>query len=400
MKKILMTAAGLIAFVPFALPCQQTVTRREAVASAVSRGGRLAVAIADTSAARAVLLSARALQNPSFSAAYSKSTPQLHFNIDLPIDLPGLRSARIASATAVARAADYLFTYEKAAAALDADTIYTRVLAASAHSRLSQSNALVSDTLLQMAIARRDAGDASDLEVELARVNAGQMHDLATVDSVDLNNTLIDLQTAMGVISTEALITPSDTLALPDSISSPSARGIPLQVAAGQQSVMAAEGTLKAEHRSVFGTPSIMAGIETHEPGGTGDEILPTFGFTIPVPLLNRNKGGIAKANAELRRARAQLSVTQIEYSAALTKMQRQRATALARAARDRILLESANRVASMSVVAYREGEFPLSNVLEAQRSARDVLRQYIDDVADAWNADAALGVLTLTSGK
>jgi cobalt-zinc-cadmium efflux system outer membrane protein len=163
---------------------------------------------------------------------------------------------------------------------------------------------------------------------------------------------------------------------------------------------MAAEGTLKAEHRSVFGSPSIMAGIETHEPGGTGDKILPTFGFTIPIPLLNRNKGGIALANAEVRRARAQLSATEIEYSATLSKMGRQRATALDRAARDRILLESANRVASMSVVAYREGEFPLSNVLEAQRSARDVLRQYIDDVADAWNADAALRVLTLTSGK
>ena len=400
MNKILAGAAGLMVTLPSAVLCQQPVTRAEAVASALYRGGRLAVAIADTSAARAALLSARALQNPSFSASYSKSTPQLHFNVDLPIELPGLRNARIASANASARAADYLFTYEKAAAALDADTTYTRALAASAHARLSRQNALVADTLLQMAIARRDAGDASDLEVELARVNAGQMQNLATVDSVDLTSTLIDLQTAMGVISTEALIAPADTLALPETSAGDSTAGTPLQIAAGLQSVTAAERNVQAQHRSVFGSPSLMAGIETREPGGTGNQILPTFGFTIPIPLLDRNKGGIAQANAELRRARAQLSVTQLEYSAALTRMRRQRATALARATRDRILLESANRVASMSVIAYREGEFPLSNVLEAQRAARDVLRQYVDDIADAWNADAALRVLTLTSGK
>ncbi len=400
MNKLLVFAAALIVTVPSWALSQQPVTRAEAVASALSRGGRLAVAIADTSAARAALLSARALQNPSLSAAYSKSTPQFHFNVDLPIELPGLRSARIASASAASRAADYLFTYEKAAAALDADTTYTRALAASAHARLSRHNALVADTLLQMAIARRDAGDASDLEVELARVNRGQIHNLATVDSIDLTGTLIDLQTAMGVISSEALIAPADTLALPDSVAGYTTAGTPLQIAAGLQSVAAAERNLQAQHRSVLGSPSIMAGIETHEPGGTGNQILPTFGLSIPIPLLDRNKGGIAQANADLRRARAQLSVTQLEYSAALAKMQRQRSTSLARAERDRILLESANRVASMSLVAYHAGEFPLSSVLEAQRAARDVLRQYVDDIADAWNADAALRVLTLTSGK
>jgi hypothetical protein len=64
----------------------------------------------------------------------------------------------------------------------------------------------------------------------------------------------------------------------------------------------------------------------------------------------------------------------------------------------DRELLQSANRVASMSVRGYREGAFPIANVLEAQKSARDVLRQYVDDLADAWIADATLRVLTLSS--
>jgi cobalt-zinc-cadmium efflux system outer membrane protein len=390
----------IAAVAPFIAPAsahsQQRITRAEAVASALSRGGRLAIAAADTSVARAGLLSARMLQNPALAASYSESPPNLHFIVELPIDLPGLRSARIASASAAVQASAYRYQFEKAGAALDADTTYTRALAAAAHANLSKRNALVADTLLQMAIARRNAGDASDLEVELARVNAGQEHNLATADSVDLTSALIDLQSAMGVVNPEPMVVPADTLILPDSASY-AARGTPLQIAAGLTSVEAAERNAQAEHRSVFGSPSLMGGIETRDPE-TKNKLLPTFGVTIPIPLLNRNRGGIAQANAELNRARAELTVTRLEYAATLLRTERQRTTAYSRASRDKALLESANRVASMSVTAYRAGAFALSNVLEAQRSARDILRQYVDDLAELWIADATLRVLTLTA--
>ncbi|MEO8578512.1 MAG: TolC family protein, partial [Gemmatimonadales bacterium] len=368
---------------------QQPVTRTQAIETSLSRGGRLAIAVADTSAARARLAGARVFQNPSLSASYSKSPPELHFIVDLPIDLPGLRNARIASALAGLRAADYRYRFEKAAAALDADTTFTRALAAAARARLSERNALAADTLLQMTVIRRDAGDASDLEVELARVNAGQQHNLATADSVELTGLLIDLQAVMGTIAERPTIVLADTLYLPDSGILAPPPGIPLQIASGLESVNAAERNVRVEKKSVLGSPSLMGGVETRDPGGYENKLLPTFGISIPIPLLNRNSAGIAQARAELLRARADLTVTTLEYNATLNRMQRQRATAYARAVRDRSLLVSANRVASMSVTAYRAGAFPLSNVFEAQRTAREVLRQYIDDLAEVWIADA-----------
>ena len=54
-------------------------------------------------------------------------------------------------------------------------------------------------------------------------------------------------------------------------------------------------------------------------------------------------------------------------------------------------------RVAAMSLAAYREGASSLPNVLEAQRNAREILAQYVDDLASAWIATAALRVVTLT---
>jgi cobalt-zinc-cadmium efflux system outer membrane protein len=374
----------------------QALTREAAIGAAISRGGRAAVAAADTAAAAAQVLGARALENPAFNATYSKSAPQLHFSVEMPIPFPGLRSARIGAARAGLRAAEYRYQFERAAARLDADTTYTRALAAAARARLSTRNALVADTLVQIAIARRNAGDASDLEVELARVNAGQERNLAIADSLELLSVLADLATVTAVPS-GSIASLADSLVLPDTSFS-QAVGTPLQIAAADQSVIAAERAVSAEHRSVFGSPAVMAGFETHDPSGDETGILPTYGITIPIPFLNRNRAGIATANAELVRARAELSVTQVEYNATLARVKRGRSIAYQRAILDRQLLASANRVAAMSVRAYREGAFPLSNVFEAQRSARDILRQYVDDLADVWIADALLRVLTLTA--
>jgi cobalt-zinc-cadmium efflux system outer membrane protein len=345
------------------------------------------------------LLAARAFQNPALSASYSKSPPQYHLIVELPVDLPSLRSARIGAARAGLKASEYRYTYERAAATLDADTTYTRALAAAARARLSSRNALVADTLLQITIARRNAGDASELDVELARVNAGQERNLAIADSLELISIFSDLAT-ITTLPTGSIVSLGDTLALPDTGSAVQSTGDPLRVAAGMQSVLSAERSLMAERRSVFGSPALMAGIETHDPEGTEKGILPTFGITLPLPLLNRNRAGVMTARAELARARAELSITQVEYASSVAHLRRRRATAYSRAILDRSLLSSANRVASMSVRAYREGAVPIASVFEAQRSARDVLRQYVDDLADVWIADAMLRVLTLTAPR
>ena len=59
--------------------------------------------------------------------------------------------------------------------------------------------------------------------------------------------------------------------------------------------------------------------------------------------------------------------------------------------------MESATRIAAMSLTAYREGAQGLPAVLEAQRNARDILSQYVDDLATAWIAIATIGLFNLT---
>jgi cobalt-zinc-cadmium efflux system outer membrane protein len=246
-----------------------------------------------------------------------------------------------------------------------------------------------------MSIVRRDAGDASELDVLLATVNAGQAANVTAADSLTYVSTLFDLQAVMGLDANRVVIAPIDSLTLP---ASPNADAVPIRalpVAAAELALTAADLSVRAQRRSVFAPFSIQAGIEHGDPSQPG--ILPTFGVSIPLPLLNRNRGPIAVAEAERERARAELALARIETQSAIGRAIRSRNLALEKIQRDRLLVESATRIAAMSLTAYREGAQGLPAVLEAQRNARDILSQYIDDLATAWIATATLGLYNLT---
>jgi cobalt-zinc-cadmium efflux system outer membrane protein len=374
---------------------QEPLTRQQAIESAVTRGARAGLARADTLVGSAQLRSARQWDNPSLAVTYSRAIPTHHETVDLPLDITGVRSARIRSAESMRLASQYRFQFERAAAALDADTTYTRALAAAEHLRLARRNAKDADSLRRMSIVRRDAGDASELDVLLATVNAGQAANVTAGDSLTYVSTLFDLQAVMGLDANRVVISPVDSLALP---ATPGPDAVPLRalpIAAAELVLTAADLSVRAQRRSIFTPLSIQAGIEHGDPSQPG--ILPTFGVSIPLPLLNRNRGPIALAEAERERARAELALARIETQSVIGRAIRSRNLALEKIQRDRVLVESATRVAAMSLTAYREGAQGLPAVLEAQRNARDILSQYIDDLATAWIATATLGLYNLT---
>lgn len=102
------------------------------------------------------------------------------------------------------------------------------------------------------------------------------------------------------------------------------------------------------------------------------------FGLTVPVPLFNRNPGGIARAEAERRRAThrsaaaeatvrldVQQAANAIEVNQARVRYIEQDTLAAAREARDAVM------------AAYQVGEAGLIDYLDAQRSFRETLRIY-----------------------
>ncbi len=160
-----------------------------------------------------------------------------------------------------------------------------------------------------------------------------------------------------------------------------------------------AELGIALERRLRFATPSLSLGFDQHDPGGLGNGVLPTIGIALPLPLFNQNGASVQLAQAQRDRARAELAQARIEVNAAIAEARRDFAVAQARAARSRQFVDGANRVASLSLLAYREGTAALAGVIEAQRTAREVLAQYIEDLAAARNAASRSQLLERTVG-
>jgi outer membrane protein, heavy metal efflux system len=398
-----------------------TLTRAAAVEMALTGGTHVALARADSLVARATLRAAREYPNPVANLTYSRDEPHYHGVLSLPFDYPWVRKARVRAADAGFRSAAYRYAFEQATVRFEVDTLYTRALAAVAHERVSRHNALDADSLRRLAVIRRDAGDASDMDVDLAAVNAGQQLNVAAADSLAAIGTLLDLQAVLGLPADHQVVVLGDSLQVPDAgagagggsadppaggaapasaraaaTAAPGSSTVPLQVAAAQATLESEESNLSVARRTVLAQPAIQAGLEGGDP--TQRFLLPTVGLSIPFPLFNRGAGEIGLATASRDRAVTELEVARRQSAAEAAQAQRELAVATARADRDRNLLALAERVVARSLTAFAEGATALPSVLEAQRSARDALNQYVDDLAAANLAAASVRLFTLTA--
>ncbi|HET9983419.1 MAG TPA: TolC family protein [Longimicrobiales bacterium] len=393
-----MLLVSLLAGLSAPAAAQRPVTMEEAVASALATGPRVALARADSAAARAAVVTARAFPNPSLALDYTKDPPRRHVLLEQPLELPWVRSARIGAARSAAEAATYTLQAERAAVRYLVQAAYARAAAAQEVRRLSERNARDGQELLRITQERQRAGDASELDVELARVTAGQLESAALSDSADALLAVLDLQSLIGLATDRVEVTLADSLAAPQAAPPPVAPARPLRVAAAELALRSRRSQEMFVRRSRVPVPSLRAGLDQGEPGGD-NRALPAFGISLPLPVFNRGRGDVAEAHAEAVRAEAELAQAQRESAAARAAAERQRAVAIERVARDRLIVRDAQRVTEMSLTAYREGAAPLVNVLEAQRNARDALRQYVTDLAASRTAEAAY-LLAVSAGE
>jgi cobalt-zinc-cadmium efflux system outer membrane protein len=398
--RVLLAVAALGA----AAPCtaQRRVTLAEAEAAALANGSRVRIAAADAAAARAAVTTARAYPNPTLGAVYSRSAPQYHLTAEQPLELPWLRSARVSAAQAGALGAGYRLAIERAAVRYAVDSLYVEAVAARELAALSARTAAEGAELVRVARVRRDAGDASDLDVELALVSQGGLENAALTDSLEAVAAVLDLQAAMGLPSATPTIVPAESLrALADGVAAAPVASLaagqgtaggtaPLGTAAAEADVARETAALAQAAAGRWAAPSVMGGVEWHDPSGGEPGYLPTFGVSLPLPLWDRNRGPVGEARAALDRANAALAAARREGEAALAAAERNRAAARVRMERDQALLAHADRVVALTTQGYREGAFPITTVIDAQRTAREALRQSIVDLAALRAAESA----------
>ena len=121
------------------------------------------------------------------------------------------------------------------------------------------------------------------------------------------------------------------------------------------------------------------------------------FGVNLPLPLFNRNQGGIAQANAQLEQQRYEQTRVELEVRRDVqqafnsVQAQNQRVEAL-----QKTYVPSAQRARDIAESSYRLGALELIGFLDVQRAYREALRTYnqalFDQRAAVAQLEAAIG--------
>ncbi|HYU15100.1 MAG TPA: TolC family protein, partial [Candidatus Acidoferrum sp.] len=109
------------------------------------------------------------------------------------------------------------------------------------------------------------------------------------------------------------------------------------------------------------------------------------FGISIPLPVYDRNQGGIARAVAEEKAADAELALERARVLAEIESSWHAWQTARAQAAVfERDLLPQAEESRAIALAAYQDGAIGLVEYLEAQRTLAGLRQQYARSLFDA----------------
>lgn len=151
-------------------------------------------------------------------------------------------------------------------------------------------------------------------------------------------------------------------------------------VAAARERVEAARATLRLEKALRAPEPSLTAGYKRTEGLDTA-----LAGIAFPLPLFDTNARGVARAEAELRAAEADLRAAALAATAETAALVRaaRSLSARARAARTD-LLEAALGARGAARAAFREGASEVLPLVDAERVTAEAVRETLDLSADA----------------
>lgn len=115
-------------------------------------------------------------------------------------------------------------------------------------------------------------------------------------------------------------------------------------------------------------------------------------GVSIPLPISDRNQGGIIRANAELAQAEAEAERTRSELVASLVSVEQRHAIAWKAASQYRVrIVPTAEQAARATTTGYAEGKFTFLEMQEARRTLFEVRLAALEALKELHTARAEL---------
>lgn len=158
------------------------------------------------------------------------------------------------------------------------------------------------------------------------------------------------------------------------------------------------EALLELEKAQKIPDPSFSLGVRDFR--DSGDQAL-VFSVSLPIPVLNQNRGNIARARAELSQAESDARQTELMLEHQLTENWQHWNTAYLEAERlQNKLLPIAEKAFSLARSGYEKGKFSYLEVLDTQRTLFDAQAEYYNSLKRYHAARAYVERLTTETGE
>jgi cobalt-zinc-cadmium efflux system outer membrane protein len=372
----------------------------------------LLAAQSDVDLAAALNIVAREFPNPEFSFDTSKISSDGHgnstfqgnslwdrsydtiFAVNQLFEIGGKRSSRKQSAAAGLLAAEARLRDARRVLDLGVTQAYIDALLAQANADVLRDSAASLRQEAAIAERRFQAGDISRTDQSQIEIAADRLElDARTAQNV-AGTARIAVEVFLGIDKPRGDWQPSDSLA--DLVKPPAA--LPQgDVAPTRPDLIAldagvnhAEADLRLQKAQRVPDPTVSFGYEHEPPGELTDSI--GFGLRFPLPLWNRNRGGIQAAQVVREQATLRLRKREAEIAAEIEVARRNYASAAERLRQqhDEILPRSTDVRKTISL-AYEKGGASLLDLLSAQRTDNEVRLAAAQAAAETARALAVL---------
>lgn len=370
------------------------LTFQAALDLALQNNAGLAAAKLAKAVREAAVISAKQRPNPEFSFEITRDTPHETVGLGLPFELGGKRARRIDLAREEQSLADIEVRGALQSLRGELRRSFYGLLAAEERVRLADEVAAIARRVREAAQARFDEGVAPRLDVLEAELGLARA-------AADLELERSNRTAAAAALNAVLNRPPGQPIAVSGDLSSgppplTAERAWEMAAAANIEIVslhreIAIEGRrsdlLRAERTP---TPVLLGGAVLNAPGEFNSGAF--AGLAVDIPLFSRNQGEIAQSTATTRQLEVRLEATirSIEsfVFGSTAKLEALRGQVASYA---RTLVPTAIAIESLAEESYKLGRAPLLSVLEAQRTLRDVRREYLQALADFQSAIAEL---------
>jgi len=399
--------ASWLALVPASAFAQTPVpapplTLENAVDRLLARNLALEAARYRVDAVRAERLAAGLRRNPTLTLSaedvkVSGPTPagelyEVTSSLSYPIELGDKRRLRIEAADASVLLAEAQFADVLRQRLADLKRAFYEVLLARAARDRALEMRQTFDTLVDFNQVRLEEGVVAEGELIKVRLERGKYETGLAQSELALRQAgikLLDLLgesdfsaagTVTGTLEVTAMVPELEALRRAALTERPSLQAAQLAVALAARRVALERARATVDVAPFLGLRRV------------GENNTVVFGISIPLPVHDRNQGGIARAMAEEKTAEAELALHRNRVLAEVESAWHASQTARAKtAAYERQMLKQAEESHAIALSAYQEGALGLVEYLEAQRTLAEVRHEYARSLFDAHAATLLL---------